>query len=587
MASGGCTDLRAAATGAAAASSSSSPPSPLEGPPPHHSRRYKEVITTNVDASTTSTTTVAAASTPSLPLSLLQRPQQHPVMPTKGAAKKAQGLRTTELSLHPYEELRLRQCMRNNSRLQQLGLPALALYAKTIVTRQDKNSRNGRNTEDPDPEYDPLHDDTVERGLIDDVNSKGTKEMAHKKTNKQTSEQPPGGVKFQSRKRVYPFQQPTVTTRSKKSTGQPDASMTQTVICVPPPLHPNAELVSNFEDQPNDNGGDAIPQSDGHNHMAAEDDLPLPGQNATMDEGADGHNQLTRKGVNMGHGLQSLTRARGSRLPIVITEGNIRPLVPLLAAKYATECNIAVRNHMPVLKCWKDYERQPALFNEFMNILRAKFDIDTNNETVKAGCLEMMKSAVRQRRYKLKQKYFDPFPLHLVSKTSPIPKTSNEQWLQLVESWKSPKKMETCQKNKENRSNVKFPQATGCRSYPVLVESLTEMENQLATPREGEEQPNSATHAVGNVLKQRTKKNCFLRNVGIKIARARSNVQNVEAELQVEKRVNAELRDQVDALTRQMQETEHARIRDQEENKKRQSEMEAKLELLLARSQPS
>ncbi|CAO2192325.1 unnamed protein product [Urochloa humidicola] len=112
------------------------------------------------------------------------------------------------------------------------------------------------------------------------------------------------------------------------------------------------------------------------------------------------------------------------------------------------------------------------------------------------------------------------------------------------------------------------------------------MENQLATPREGEEQPNSATQAVGNVLEKRTKKNGFLQNVGIKIARARSNVQNVEAELQVEKRVNAQLRDQVDALTRQMQETEQARIRDQEENKKRQSEMEAKLELLLARSEP-
>ncbi|CAL4887757.1 unnamed protein product [Urochloa decumbens] len=124
--------------------------------------------------------------------------------------------------------------------------------------------------------------------------------------------------------------------------------------------------------------------------------------------------------------------------------------------------------------------------------------------------------------------------------------------------------------------------------YMLAVQSaITEMENQLATPREGEEQPNSATQAVGNVLEQRTKKNCFLRNVGIKIARARSNVQNVEAELQVEKRVNAELRDQVDALTRQMQETEQARIRDQEENKKRQSEMEAKLGFLLARSQPS
>jgi hypothetical protein len=53
----------------------------------------------------------------------------------------------------------------------------------------------------------------------------------------------------------------------------------------------------------------------------------------------------------------------------------------------------------------------------------------------------MMKSAVRQQRYKLKHEFFDPFPLHLVRKTSPVKSTSNEQWMALVESWKTPKKM--------------------------------------------------------------------------------------------------------------------------------------------------
>ena len=47
----------------------------------------------------------------------------------------------------------------------------------------------------------------------------------------------------------------------------------------------------------------------------------------------------------------------------------------------------------------------------------------------------MMKSAVRQQRHWLKKDDFDPFPLHLVSKTSPIKSTSNEQWMDLVESW--------------------------------------------------------------------------------------------------------------------------------------------------------
>jgi hypothetical protein len=53
----------------------------------------------------------------------------------------------------------------------------------------------------------------------------------------------------------------------------------------------------------------------------------------------------------------------------------------------------------------------------------------------------MMKSTVRQQRYRPKQDYFDPFPLQLVTKTSPVKCMTNEQWIQLLESWKSPKKM--------------------------------------------------------------------------------------------------------------------------------------------------
>jgi hypothetical protein len=39
------------------------------------------------------------------------------------------------------------------------------------------------------------------------------------------------------------------------------------------------------------------------------------------------------------------------------------------------------------------------------------------------------------------EKYFDPFPLHLVRKTSPIRSMTNEQWNDLEEYWKNPKKM--------------------------------------------------------------------------------------------------------------------------------------------------
>jgi hypothetical protein len=75
------------------------------------------------------------------------------------------------------------------------------------------------------------------------------------------------------------------------------------------------------------------------------------------------------RGTNMGHGLNRLNRSHRAKLPIVIPEGQIRPLVPLIAAKYATEINIAVRNHMPVLTHWKEYKGR-AEIEEFLGILR-------------------------------------------------------------------------------------------------------------------------------------------------------------------------------------------------------------------------
>jgi hypothetical protein len=70
------------------------------------------------------------------------------------------------------------------------------------------------------------------------------------------------------------------------------------------------------------------------------------------------------------------------------------------------------------------------------------FDINTNDATFRKGCVEMMKTAVRQQRHKLKENFFDPSPLHLVRRTSPMnPPTSDDEWLRLVEAWKKPEIM--------------------------------------------------------------------------------------------------------------------------------------------------
>jgi hypothetical protein len=72
----------------------------------------------------------------------------------------------------------------------------------------------------------------------------------------------------------------------------------------------------------------------------------------------------------MGHGLQRLTQVQHGKLLVVITEGLTRPIIPISIAKFASECNIAVRNHVPILKNWSKYKKQPALFDLFLVRIR-------------------------------------------------------------------------------------------------------------------------------------------------------------------------------------------------------------------------
>ena len=66
--------------------------------------------------------------------------------------------------------------------------------------------------------------------------------------------------------------------------------------------------------------------------------------------------------------------------------------------------------------------------------------MDVKAVPVRKACTQMLKGAIRQQRYRLKQKYFDPFPLNLATKTSPVRSMTDDQWNELAESWKDPQK---------------------------------------------------------------------------------------------------------------------------------------------------
>jgi hypothetical protein len=140
------------------------------------------------------------------------------------------------------------------------------------------------------------------------------------------------------------------------------------------------------------------------------------------------------------------------------------------------------------------------------------------------------------------------------------------------------------------------------------------MENMRSASSEGEE-PMSVTQVVSDMIAENTKKNMFLHYVGIQNACSRSTVKNIAAQLEVEKRANCELQsivssqhEQLYVLAKQMQDADQARIKEQEEMKKKhtgmeeemkkkqvemeaklqnkQDEMEAKLQLVLSQIQP-
>ncbi|TVU30856.1 hypothetical protein EJB05_22502 [Eragrostis curvula] len=134
-------------------------------------------------------------------------------MPTKD------GRQQQEPALHPYEAVRLKQCMQNNARLRQLGLDPIP---SSILTTQaaiisNRNKPKDRNGEGSDSEYDPEQDETGEADLSDENTDKDS--MASKKSTKTTTKKP------RPAKRVLAQQQTTRVTRSKKSlTVQDDAS---------------------------------------------------------------------------------------------------------------------------------------------------------------------------------------------------------------------------------------------------------------------------------------------------------------------------------------------------------------------------
>jgi hypothetical protein len=67
--------------------------------------------------------------------------------------------------------------------------------------------------------------------------------------------------------------------------------------------------------------------------------------------------------------------------------------------------------------------------------------INKTDEPTKEACTDMLRSSVRQMRYRLKKKYFNGVPANEVRTSSPVSCMSDDEWNALTAKWKNPKNM--------------------------------------------------------------------------------------------------------------------------------------------------
>ncbi|CAO2149612.1 unnamed protein product [Urochloa humidicola] len=313
---------------------------------------------------------------------------------------------------------------------------------------------------------------------------------------------------------------------------------------------------------------------------------------------------------HVGRHLDNISRGLPNKIPVHITEGKLRPEVPLQAAKLASEVGIILRNHVPVFTHWKHYKEKDAIgvVKDFNDKVSSQFTIDADAEPVKAAFSDLLKKGQRQMRYMLKKEYFNGIPANEVRTTSPLTTMTDMQWKALVDMWSTPKHKEKCLKNKDSREQVKYHQMTGSRSYvaqcyvakqtkykdapPTAIDifkdthcssksgfsenakdAIAEMEAYVAQPTEEGQDPKTPVEAVAHVLPKST----FLRNVGLqstemkrnaKVAAMNDRVHDLESKLEAEKMGSEGLRAQVADLQKQLEEQKEAARKNEEETEK-------------------
>ncbi|KAE8793373.1 hypothetical protein D1007_31957 [Hordeum vulgare] len=256
---------------------------------------------------------------------------------------------------------------------------------------------------------------------------------------------------------------------------------------------------------------------------------------------------------------------------------------------------------------------------------KANFEINTDSETIKYACKDVLQKSSKNRRHNIKKKYFDTVAANKVSTKSPVPDLTDGEWQALVQMWSTPRHKETCVSNKINREKVVYQQRTGSRHYtahifatkeerkgeelsaidlfkathnskkhgfsePVKI-AILEMEKMKDAPVPEGEEPKSDAEIVEEVLKTEVKQSTFLRNVGLKSSSNNSgkgtavvaaHVRDLQQKLERSELQAEVMQEEMAAIKLKAEEYEAARDKELELLRKKSQEQEEKLAHLMA-----
>ncbi|KAE8785296.1 hypothetical protein D1007_41042 [Hordeum vulgare] len=162
-----------------------------------------------------------------------------------------------------------------------------------------------------------------------------------------------------------------------------------------------------------------------------------------------------------------------------------RPEKPLQAAKFASECGLVARSHLPVRPHFKEYKNNATLVEDYIGKVAANFEINTDSETIKYACKDVLQKSSKNRRHNIKKKYFDTVAANKVSTKSPVPDmTDGWEWAMVPfflfhvsdqsrnnreHQLSKSTPYETCVSNKINREKVVYQQRTGSTHYTAHI----------------------------------------------------------------------------------------------------------------------